>query len=87
MELLLQDTYTILNYNPINKLSDELQKMLKTWKQQGLISDSTYNFLNSMNPTLPRAYAMLKIHKPGNPLRIIISFLDSSVTQSRFLFT
>jgi len=35
MELLLQNTYIILNCNPINKLSGELQKILKIWKQQG----------------------------------------------------
>jgi len=35
MELLLQNTYIILNCNPINKLLGELQKILKIWKQQG----------------------------------------------------
>jgi len=51
--------------------------MLKTWKQQGFISDSTYNFFNFTNPTLPRTYALSKIHKSGNPLRITISSIGS----------
>ena len=60
--------------------------MLKTtrWKQQDFISDSIYNFLNSTNPTLLRAYAVLKIHKPGNRLCIIISFIGSPLHNLAF---
>ena len=41
------------------------------------ISEQTFRSLYITDCNLPRAYGLPKIHKPDNPLRIIISSLDS----------
>jgi len=75
MEECLSDTntYSILQRNPINKVLSNLKEILKRWVSSKFISTSTYNYLNTSNPILPRAYGLPKIHKPGLPLRIIVS--------------
>jgi len=79
MELLLSDTntYSILKRNPVNGLLKDLKELLKRWLNLKYISSSIHCLLNSSNAFLPRAYGLPKIHKPGFPLRIIISSTDS----------
>ena len=43
----------------------------------GKISDSTYKMLYSSDGLCPRFYGLPKIHKPGIPLRPIVSFVNS----------
>ena len=79
MEHILSDenTYTLLKRNPSNNIVTNLKTLLKKWKRLDVVTVPTYNKLNSSNPTLPRAYGLPKIHKPGTPLRIIISSIGS----------
>lgn len=44
----------------------------------GTISVQLASKLKSHSAVLPRAYGLVKIHKPGNPLRIIISSIKSA---------
>ena len=48
--------------------------MLLDLQKAGKISDSTYKMLDSSDGLCPRFY---KIHKPGIPLRPIVSFVNS----------
>ena len=48
--------------------------MLLDLQKAGKISDSTYKMLDSSDGLCPRFY---KIHKPGIPLRLIVSFVNS----------
>ncbi|XP_020299368.1 uncharacterized protein LOC109863521, partial [Pseudomyrmex gracilis] len=75
MTSLLSDdsTYIELKRNPINKLLDSLQTLLKRWRDRDFISTNLYNYLNVTKAILPRAYGLPKIHKNGYPLRIIVS--------------
>ena len=50
--------------------------MLCDLKKAGKISDSTYQMLYSSG-LCPRFYGLPKIHKPGIPLRPIVSFVNS----------
>ncbi|XP_018362906.1 PREDICTED: uncharacterized protein LOC108761070 [Trachymyrmex cornetzi] len=72
-----QDTYQILKRNPVNKTLTELKSLLRVWKQNGFVPDGTYYNLNSSIATLPRVYGLPKIHKPGHPLRVIVSSIGS----------
>lgn len=47
------------------------------WKQLKFITESEYKKLISLNLILSRAYGHSKIHKIGNPLRIIISSIGN----------
>ena len=79
MDLLLNDTgtYQKLDKNPFNKIKDKCKEIVKRWKMKEYISEQTFRSLNITDCNLPRAYGLPKIHKPDNPLRIIISSLDS----------
>ena len=51
--------------------------MLLDLQKAGKISDSTYKKLDSSDGLCPRFYGLHKIHKPGIPLRPIVSFVNS----------
>ncbi|XP_071633849.1 uncharacterized protein [Temnothorax longispinosus] len=79
MKALLNDqsTYRKLNRNPLNKITSQLNCLVKSWKNNGIIDARAYNFLNCTNGNLPRCYGLPKIHKEGYPLRIIVSAVGS----------
>jgi len=47
--------------------------------KNGLIDDSTYRGLKCTNGNLLRCYGLPKIHKPGIPLRVVVSSVGSSL--------
>ena len=51
--------------------------MLLDLRKAGKISDSTYKMLDNSDGLCPRFYGLPKIHKPGIPLRPIVSFVNS----------
>ncbi|XP_018347291.1 PREDICTED: uncharacterized protein LOC108751554 [Trachymyrmex septentrionalis] len=71
------DTYVQINKDPTKKLTTALRSMLTRWKTGGYIGDSEYRALYCSDGSLPRAYGLPKIHKPGCPLRIIVSSMGS----------
>ena len=72
-----KSTYAVLNSDPTSKTQRKLNKMLLDLKKAGKISDSTYKMLYSSDGLCPRFYGLPKIHKPGIPLRPIVSFVNS----------
>ncbi|RLU19574.1 hypothetical protein DMN91_008131 [Ooceraea biroi] len=79
MSLLLEDTTTYKKFNkdPTKRITNKISAMVKVWRDDGIIDDSTYSYLLSTNGNLPRCYGVPKIHKPGCLLRIIVSTNDS----------
>jgi len=79
IENMLKDTetYSIINKDPINKLTKEIRELLTGWKIKGYITKNTYNAIYCSEGNLPCAYGLPKIHKPGLTFRIIISSIDS----------
>jgi len=75
--LLDTDTYTKIKKDPINKMINNLKCLLTRWKSSNFISAAKYKLLHCSEGILPRAYGLPKIHKPGNPFRLIISSIDS----------
>ena len=75
-----KECHTKLNYNPLNQLTKSTSKFLKKWLNFGMFDcDDSFTEieLNISNTNLPRAYALIKIHKNGYPIRIIVSFVGS----------
>jgi len=70
-------TYRSLNKNPIKKISRDLEGMIKNWLDNKLIDNVTYRNLKCTSGNLPRGYGLPKIHKPGCPLRVVISSVGS----------
>lgn len=81
MELLLNDqsTYKKLKRDPSKMLTKKINELVKSWRNNDLISEMTFRSLNCTNGNLPRCYGLPKIHKDGFPLRIIVSALGSPV--------
>ncbi|KYN07871.1 hypothetical protein ALC62_01155 [Cyphomyrmex costatus] len=72
-----RDTYEIIDRDPTKKLTQDLRALLVRWKGVKFIDDSTYRKLFMTDGNIPRAYGLIKIHKNGNPLRVIISSINS----------
>ena len=75
--LLNQPNYTVLKTNPTNKHKNKLVGLLKTIKAEGGIDDITYKRLYPTGAVPPKYYGLPKVHKPGMPLRPIISSVGS----------
>lgn len=70
-------TYTLLNKDPVKRITTKLNDLIKTWRNNEIIDENTYKCLNCTNGNLPRCYGLPKVHKPGYPLRIIVSSVGS----------
>ena len=79
--LLQQSNYKVLKTDPTNKYKNKLIVLLKTIKAEGGIDDITYKRMYSTGAVPPKYYGLPKVHKPGMPLRPIISSVGS-VTHS-----
>jgi len=88
MEEILKDdsTYRPLSKNPLRKMTTKLDGMIKAWFDMKIIEEWQYKKLKCTNGNLPRCYGLPKIHKPGYPLRIIVSSLGSPLYEiAKFL--
>jgi len=72
-----KDTYELIKKDPIIKLTNETRCLLAGWKSKGYISKSSYYSIYCSDGTIPRAYGLPKVHKPGFTFRVIISSIDS----------
>lgn len=72
--------YMKLKNNPINGLKNKIIKMIDCWENRGVFEcDVAFKHVNNKldNTLVPRAYALIKIHKVNNPIRIIVSAINS----------
>ncbi|XP_039309325.1 uncharacterized protein LOC120358632 [Solenopsis invicta] len=72
-----EDTYKKIAKDPIRQITSKSRLLLARWRDSDYISNVKYRTLYCSDGTLPRAYGLPKLHKVGNPLRIIISSIDS----------
>jgi len=74
-----QRTYKALDKDPTQRTEKKLNEKLANLKRENKISDSLDKRLRSSDGLPPRFYGLPKIHKPGFPLRPIVSFIDSPI--------
>jgi hypothetical protein len=72
-----RNTYSILKSDPTGKTQRVLNAKLLLLRKSNIISKATYEKLYSSDGLSPRFYGLPKIHKPGIPLRPIVSFVNS----------
>ena len=72
-ELLNQNTYRALTSHPTMRLKNKLINLLKSIKSKGGITEELYRRLYPTGAGSPKFYGLPKIHKPGMPLRCIVS--------------
>ena len=75
--LLQQSNYKGLKTDPTNKYKNKLIALLKTIKAEGGMDDITYKRLYPTGAVPPKYYGLPNVHKPGMPLRPIISSVGS----------
>jgi len=68
MEDMLSDenTYTVIQKDPLKKLTTDRRSLLVRWKREGYIDNVTYRRMLISDGVLPRAYGLTKhfIHYP-----------------------
>ena len=72
-ELLNKPTYKKIPDDPTNKQKTKLVNLLKNIKEEGGITEETYKRVYPTGAGSPKFYGLPKIHKPGIPLRPIVS--------------
>ena len=74
MDHLNLDCYDTLKKDPTDSLTQKLDTLLKKLLNERKIDKSFYQSCRISNPRKPQLYGLPKIHKPGNPIRPIVSF-------------
>ena len=85
---LLEDRkfYKVLKKDPTSSTEREMNVTLLKLKKEGTIPEPLYHRLRSSGGHIPLLYGLPKIHKPGIPLRPIVSFVSSpTYALSRYL--
>ena len=81
-DLLSQNTYRVLTSDPTMRLKNKMITLLKTIKSKGNISEELYKRLYPTGARAPKFYGLPKIHKPGMPLRPIVSSSGAATYQT-----
>ena len=81
-DLLNQNTYKVLTADPTMRLKTKMIKLLKTIKSKEGISEELYKKLYPTGAGSPKFYGLPKIHKPGMPLRPIVSSIGAVTYQT-----
>ena len=69
--------YQLLNKDPTTKIKTKTLKQLKVLKDSEFIDNKLYYYLKPTDSPAPRFYGQPKIHKPGVPIRPIVSYSGS----------
>ncbi|XP_071050953.1 HEAT repeat-containing protein 1 homolog [Onthophagus taurus] len=86
LEFFEQNNFVELNKNPTTAFHNKVKKQIKTSQEFLKEQNITIYNLIPMNPKIPLAYSLVKLHKQNLPIRPIISSLDSSTYKiSKFL--
>ena len=71
------ETYRRLTKDPTMAQERKMNGLLLTLMWSGAISERLYQRLRSSAGKVPLLYGLPKVHKPGTPLRPIVSFVNS----------
>ena len=69
--------YKVLKKDPTPSTERDMNASLLKMKKEGTIPEPLYHRLRSSGGHIPLLYGLPKIHKPGVPLRPIVSFVSS----------
>lgn len=72
-----KDTYKKVPRNPTHSLMSDTNKQVRLLYKDKYIDVATLKKLINNAPTSPKLYSLVKNHKDGNPVRPIVSFVNS----------
>ena len=81
-DLLNQNTYRVLTSDPTMRLKNKKINLLKSIKSKGGITEELYKRFYPTGAGSPKFYGLPKIHKPGMPLRPIVSSIGAVTYQT-----
>ncbi|XP_053698945.1 uncharacterized protein LOC128745905 [Sabethes cyaneus] len=70
------DTYERIDTDLTNRVQTKNNQLVNALHDQKMIDQKARSMLITYNATCPRIYGLPKIHKPGSPLRIILSCIN-----------
>jgi len=73
--------YQLIEKDPTPPLERKMNALLLQLKKKDAVNQSLYNHLCSSGGSTPLLYGLPKVHKPGMPLRPIVSFIESPTYQ------
>ena len=74
MDHINNGTYQLLKKDPFTKIKVKSLKQLKALKDNEFIDNKLHYYLKPADSPAPRFYGQPKIHKPGVPIRPIVSY-------------
>lgn len=72
--LVFLDKYEIASGNPTYIFQKDVKKAIK---KCSFLDELDYFNLTVMNPQPPKLYSLVKLHKEGNPIRPVVSFVSA----------
>lgn len=82
------DAFTPLSVDPTKTVANAVNRCLDTLYKANILQEKLKTSLKSFNAIPPRLFAQIKYHKAGNPIRLIVSTINSAAYKlSRFLAT
>ena len=79
--------YQLLKKDPTAKPKAKILKQLKVLKDYEVIAigNKLYNYLKPTDSPAPGFYGQPKVHKPGVPLRPVVSYSDSPLYNNKYI--
>lgn len=87
---LLEDveSFARLKNDPTKTIKNKINKFMDNLFKAHVISNKVKKSLKTWNTVPPRIFGQIKFHKPGHPLRLIVSTINSAAYKmARFLAT
>lgn len=82
------DSFKPLQNDPTTQLEGKVNRFLDKLYHANYISDSLKKSLKTWKTIPPRLFGQIKFHKPGHPIRLIVSTINSAAYKmARFLAT
>lgn len=69
--------YQKLDYDTTDLLQGRITYIANTLMKQKFIKEEEYNLLVMHNSSIPKVYGQPKVHKRGNPLRLMVASFES----------
>ncbi len=77
-----RSTYEPLEENPLEDVILGYRGLLGNLKREGLMIEEEAELITAKDPILPRMFGLPKLHKPGNPMRPVVSCVRSPLAKS-----
>ena len=76
---LCSGSYTQLSNDPTQSITSKLYRVLKKLRDEKKITPDLFNKMRNLHPRWPQLYGQPKIHKPGAPIRPVVSFYNTGL--------